>query len=147
MPLSKLTKLFGFLAQRQFWQALLSYCFNRYVQFTMSHSFYEVADDFWQIITFANINSGVVVFKRHNSTAIPHADKAARSTDPIPRPQPLVCLNRNPFPEAVGHPFVFLDRKGFIAAERFCHSQLLFKLGNHLGAAFQTLLSCGLNAR
>ena len=101
----------------------------------MSHSFYEVADDFWQIITFANINSGVVVFKRHNSAAIPHADETARSTDPIPRPQPLVCLNRNPFPKAVGHPFVFLDRKGFITAQRFCHSQLLFKLGNHLGAA------------
>jgi hypothetical protein len=29
-----------------------------------------------------------------------------------------VCLNRNPFSKAVGHPFVFLDRKGFIAAER-----------------------------
>lgn len=96
MPLSKLSKFFRLLAQRQFWQSLLSYCFNRYVQLTIPHSFYEVADDFWQIIPLANINSGMVVFKRDYLAAIPHADEAARRTDPIPRPQPLVCLNRNP---------------------------------------------------
>ena len=118
MPLSKLSKFFRLLAQRQFWQSLLSYCFNRYVQLTIPHSFYEVADDFWQIIPLANINSGMVVFKRDHLAAIPYADKTACSTDPIPRSQTLVCLNRNPFSKAVGHPFVFLDRKGFIAAER-----------------------------